>query len=233
MSGTVALLVINPNSTASVTDGLRAILPPPPGTTLEFYTAPPSAPSAISDATTGVLSAAACLADLTARGLLDAFDGFLVCCFSDHPLTHLLREASRKPTLNILEGAIAHALLVGQRFGIVTSGAGYKYAHYTEVRNVLGAPSERFAGVVACGVAVLEFQGGARDVVEAKVKAASARSAAQGADVIILGCAGMAGMEPLVHQGVAEAGLGPVRVVDGAKAGVQILAGLARLDKET
>ena len=109
---------------------------------------------------------------------------------SDHPLTHLLREATRKPVLNILEGAISHALLLGQRFGIVTSGSGYKYVHYTEVRNFLGAPSERFAGVVACDVAVLEFQGGARDVVERKVKAASAKSAAQGADVIILGCAG-------------------------------------------
>jgi len=36
-------------------------------------------------------------------------------------------------------------------------------------------------------------------------------------------------MEELVKEGVAEAHLPPVRVVDGAKAGVQILAGLARL----
>lgn len=36
-------------------------------------------------------------------------------------------------------------------------------------------------------------------------------------------------MEGLVRQGVVEAGFPPVRVVDGAKAGVQILAGLARL----
>lgn len=41
----------------------------------------------------------------------------------------------------------------------------------------------------------------------------------------------MAGMEDLVQQGVKEAGFKPVRVVDGAKAGVQILAGLARLAK--
>lgn len=85
MSGSVALLVINPNSTASVTDGLRAILPPPPGVTLDFYTAPPTAPPAISDATTGVLSAAACFADISARGLLDAYDGFLVCCCASPP----------------------------------------------------------------------------------------------------------------------------------------------------
>jgi hypothetical protein len=36
-------------------------------------------------------------------------------------------------------------------------------------------------------------------------------------------------MEGLVKQGVVDAGLQPVRVVDGAKAGVQFLSGLARL----
>ncbi len=41
---------------------------------------------------------------------------------------------------------------------------------------------------------------------------------------------GMAGMEPLVVQGAAEANptLPSVRVVDGAKAGVELLAGLVR-----
>ena len=36
-------------------------------------------------------------------------------------------------------------------------------------------------------------------------------------------------MEEIVKQGVIEAGFPPVRIVDGAKAGVHILAGLARL----
>lgn len=39
----------------------------------------------------------------------------------------------------------------------------------------------------------------------------------------------MAGMENTVKKGVEEAGFPPVRIVDGAKAGVQFLAGLARL----
>ncbi|KAF8199519.1 hypothetical protein BJ912DRAFT_949259 [Pholiota molesta] len=82
----------------------------------------------------------------------------------------------------------------------------------------------KICGLVTCELGVLEFQSGERAHVEARVKAAAAKSASQGADVIILGCAGMAGMEDLVQQG-------PVRVVDGAKAGVQILAGLARLAK--
>lgn len=39
---------------------------------------------------------------------------------------------------------------------------------------------------------------------------------------------GMSGMEDLVKAGVAEAGGRPVTVIDGAKAGVQVLAGLVR-----
>ena len=46
-------------------------------------------------------------------------------------------------------------------------------------------------------------------------------------DVLLL--AGMAGMERLVQQSVVGAGLKPVKVVDGARAGVEILAGLVRL----
>lgn len=86
MSQPISLLIINPNSSASVTDGLRQILAPPPGSTLTFYTAPPSAPPSINDATTGVLSAAACFADINAQDLIAKYDGFLVCCCTSFPL---------------------------------------------------------------------------------------------------------------------------------------------------
>jgi Asp/Glu/hydantoin racemase len=80
MSDTISLLVINPNSSASMTDGLLQNLVPPPGVTLAFYTAPASAPPSINDATTGVLSAAACFADIQKEGIIERYDGFLVCC---------------------------------------------------------------------------------------------------------------------------------------------------------
>ncbi|KAH9481565.1 hypothetical protein JR316_0006092 [Psilocybe cubensis] len=226
---TISLLVINPNSSASVTAGLREVLIPPPGVHLQFYTGPSNAPPSINDTTTGVLSAAACFADIQDKGLIERYDGFLVCCFSNHPLTHLLRENTRKPAINILEAAVSQSLLIGQRFGIITTGTGYKYIYYNDVHNFIGASSERFAGLVTTGLGVVELREGDRQHIEAKIKEGSVKIAQKGADVIILGCAGMAGMEDLVQQGVVEVGLEPVRVVDGAKAGVQILAGLARL----
>jgi len=75
---------------------------------------------------------------------------------------------------------------------------------------------------------VVQLQSGDRSGVDKRIKSAAAKVCARGADVIVLGCAGMTGMEDLVKAGVAEAGGRPVKVIDGAKAGVQVLAGLTR-----
>lgn len=79
---TISLLIINPNSSKSITDGLNLALTPltPPGTELTFYTAPNNAPSAISDLTTGIQSANACYDDIITQDLISRHDGFLVCC---------------------------------------------------------------------------------------------------------------------------------------------------------
>jgi len=92
--------------------------------------------------------------------------------------------------MNILEASVSQSLLIGQRFGIITTGTGYKYIYYTDVRNFLGATSERFAGLVTTGLGVVELREGDREYVERKIKEGSAQIASKGADVIILGCAG-------------------------------------------
>lgn len=77
----IRILIINPNSSSVITDGLRASLTSvPPDVELSFYTGPTSSPSAITDITTAVLSASACWEDIQARDLLKSYDGFLVCC---------------------------------------------------------------------------------------------------------------------------------------------------------
>lgn len=141
---------------------------------------------------------------------------------------HFTSTHSRKSTIGIFEAAIAHALLVGRRFGILTTGSGMKYPLTAGVHSFMGASSARFAGVVTSGLGVVELREGDRGKIEASMKGTSARVAEEGADVVILGCAGMAGMENLVQEGVREAGLGEVVVVDGVKAGLEILTALSR-----
>lgn len=78
----VHLLVINPNSSESITKGLQASLEPftPPGVRLSYFTAPSHAPKAIINAVTAIQTAAFCYEALLESGALSKYDGFLVCC---------------------------------------------------------------------------------------------------------------------------------------------------------
>ncbi|KAI5474757.1 protein of Asp/Glu/hydantoin racemase family [Pseudohyphozyma bogoriensis] len=235
----IHLLIINPNSTPSITTGLEEALSPiaPQGVKLSYYTAPSHAPPSINDYTTACLTAVHCFEDLEKKGALkedSEYDGFLVCCFSDHPLQHMIREhlgpLTTKPVAGIFEAAITHALIMHKKFGILSTGFGAKPLLTKGVSSFMGANgSERWVGCVTTGLGVVELREGDQVKVEKCMKEGAAKLAAMGADCILMGCAGMAGMEPLVQAGVRDAGLGEVRVMDGGKAGVECLVGLVRL----
>jgi Asp/Glu/hydantoin racemase len=230
---TVSILVINPNSSQVITDGLERALSGyvPPGASLSFFTAPPDGPPSIDDVATSVLSAAASFRGLTdpEKKLLDKHDAFLVSCFSDHPLIHMLREVTSKPVTGIFEAAIAHALTSTKTFGVLTTLPSALDLVGGGVRNFMGAhKSDRYVGAVVSGLGVVELQEGDRDHVVGRIKVKSVELVRLGAKSILLGCAGMAGMEEVVKQGVRKEGLGEVRVIDGAKAGVEMLASLVR-----
>ncbi len=98
------------------------------------------------------------------------------------------------------------------------------------VRGLLGGEVARrvFKGVECVGVGAGELHGEGDREVEGRVRGAVGRlvggEGAVGVGVVVLGCAGMVGMEEWVR---GECGEG-VRVVDGVKAGVGILQGLVR-----
>lgn len=234
-SSAVTICIVNPNSSTVITDALCTTLSPftPPGCTLSFITGPASSPSSIQTPAESVLSAAETYGHLVATSPSKELarypaEAFLVACFSDHPLAPALRPAG-KPTLHLLEAAVLHALLAGSKFGILTTGRSVVPDVEAGVRRVMGGNSDRYVGTHATGLGVVELKEGDRAKVERKIREGARELVRLGADVIVLGCAGMAGMEGLVREGAQEAGE-RVKVVDGAKAGLQLLAGLARSD---
>ncbi len=143
----------------------------------------------------------------------------------------LRQKAPNKPAVHLLEAAIIHALSSGSRFGILTTGRSVVPDVEAGVRKIMGGNSDRYVGTHATGLGVVELQTGNRQKVEEKITKGTQELVGKGADVIILGCAGMTGMEGLVQKAaraMGEEGMGEVAVIDGAKAGLQILAGLAR-----
>ncbi|KAI4122968.1 MAG: hypothetical protein LQ338_005524 [Usnochroma carphineum] len=147
-----------------------------------------------------------------------------------------------------------------QKFGIVSTGlqwAGILGDAITAPAGTSGAAlggemaGRWFAGVECVGVSAGELhpsedgdeEGGGGDDeagrvegnggIKDKVMAATGRLLDRGdMGVVILGCAGMVGMEEWVREEVGRRGLQGVRVVDGVKAGVSVLQGILRADYE-
>ena len=247
------ILVVNPNSSTSITDRLSESIEPPPGVQLIWWTAPSEAPPSIDDEETSDSSTAVCLprilelckpaasAGVLTGGVETLFDGILIACYSDHPLIALLRTHLDDPpihVLGILEASVAHALLLPQRpplnkFGIITTGQAWEPVLESAVKIFLGVTeSERFAGVRSTGIGVLGFHGPAEpDEVDVGVEKAVQELVKNGAGVIILGCAGMSGLEASVRRAASHVAVGSgraVMVVDGVRGGIQLLVGLIR-----
>ncbi|KAK9236652.1 Asp/Glu/hydantoin racemase [Lipomyces kononenkoae] len=216
-----SILVINPNSSCSVSDGLKEVLEPPAGFEYDFFTGPSGGPLQIDNITTEITSAANCLPALIP--LLDKYDGFLVACYSDHPLVHCLKEQTSKPVLGIFQASVLHSLALGGKFAIVTTVQIWEILLDDAVRAFLGSET-LFAGTFSTGLGVLELHGLSPEVVNQRIGDAAIKAVANGARVICLGCAGMAGMEEAITRAVGD----KIRVVDGVVAGVEILVGLIR-----
>jgi Asp/Glu/hydantoin racemase len=175
---------------------------------------------------------------------IDDNDGFLVACYSKHPLVpqlkaHKVITAEAKPVTGIFEASVATSLQIiapHEKFGIVSTGKVWEQILTEAVKDFLGSGKEissRFAGVETTGLNATELHDAPPEEVRKKMKEATKRLIRKG-DVgsICLGCAGMAGMNEMVREAAIEE-LGKekgknVRVVDGVQAGVASLEGAIR-----
>jgi Asp/Glu/hydantoin racemase len=160
------------------------------------------------------------------------FDGFLVACYSAHPLITMLREITDKPVIGIFEASVYHALSLlpgdgrlGDKFGIVTTGKAWEELLSQAVEALLGGKG-RFAGVESTGLDADQLHTVPKEELDRRMKEATKRLVQTcEVGVVCLGCAGMVGMKEFVEQSAKQAGR-PVRVVDGVEAGVAVLFGM-------
>ena len=145
---------------------------------------------------------------------------FVIACFSD-PGLQLCREATDKPVFGIAECGLLTALTRGERFGILAILPTSLPRHLRYVRQ-LGL-SERFAGDLPLGLGVVELADRERTLERMREVGARLRES-HGADVLVLGCAGMADCRaPL------QAALG-MPVIDPTQAAVAMALGAVRLN---
>ena len=189
----VKLLVINPNSSTSITAALQTTISPysTPDTSIVYFN-PSAGPPGIKDEVTARESTDACWQELFGSDRpesipipIERFDGILVCCFSEHPLIEKLSRKMGETTTvtGMFHAAVSQALLVPSApFGIVASGHGDKPNLVRAVANFLGTDtSKRSVGPCTTGLEVVELQEGDQVKVEAGMKAATKTLVGRGA----------------------------------------------------
>lgn len=188
--------VINPNCLTNVSDGIdRALNPMRAGcsTAIKVHTLS-EGPSGIQtqadvDLVVGPLLRYA--ADLEAEA-----SAFVIACYSDPGLA-ALREQSDKPVFGIAESAILMALTKGQRFGVISilNRSLPRHFRYVGAMGVM----DRMAGDLALELGVAELSDEKRT--RAKMEQIGRRLIDEkGADVLIMGCAGMASFRAGLEQ---------------------------------
>ncbi|KAK4121172.1 hypothetical protein N657DRAFT_682834 [Parathielavia appendiculata] len=236
------ILVINPNSSKAMTHGLEKAIPRDVSewTMVDTYTAPESSPASINNGEDLIKSAHEVDSDVKSTGILKKYDAVLVACFSVHPLVGMLAEREGKygrlAVTGIFEASILTCLSLlrpGKKWGIVTTGKFWE-DHLTQgINHFLGTSSHdantKFAGVESTGLNAGDFHGGVKpEVIRQKLREATARLLEKGdVECVVMGCAGMAGLEEIIRSVAAEQ-YGPEKanqlfVVDGVAAGTRLL----------
>jgi len=182
------IVVINPNSSVDVTEGIDAAMQP-----LRFSDGPSIDCLTLKDGPPGIEtqrhvdSVVGPLCDLIEREGNNT-DAFVIACFSD-PGLHSARETTTRPVMGISESGITTALTLGEKFGIIAILPKGVTRHKRYIRQM--GLEGRLAGDRAIGVGVTGLS--AEEEVESRMTAVGRKLIEEdGADTLIMGCAGMA-----------------------------------------
>lgn len=217
------LLIINPNTSPEVTELIRAEAQrsAAPGTELVVETAPHGVQYI--ETRLESLIAAGAVAEVIAAHAGEV-DGVVVAAFGD-PGMPALKELVDVPVVGITEAALCAAALQGHRFSIIAISDRIT-AWYRECVEGFG-----LAGRLASIRSIHEALGGIGSVQQdfgpTLVELAQRAVAEDGADVIILAGAPLAGLARAVAEQI------PVPVVDGIGAGIRLTEAVVGLASGT
>jgi Asp/Glu/hydantoin racemase len=215
------ILLINPNTTQSITDLVlkTAKTFAGNGTKLRAVTGPFGNPYIASREAYAVGGHAALEALARDKGRRDAI---VLACFGD-PGLGALKEVARVPVVGMAESSILQACALGRRFSIVTGGHAWK-AMLEEFVAVQGFGA-RLASVRTVAPTGADIARNPRAALALLAKGCAACAQQDGAEVVILGGAGLAGLVPKLQPKVK------VQLLDGLACAVTMAEGLARLTK--
>ena len=211
------ILAINPNSDGTCTRGIARALAPftRPGAVRFDAVSLPDGPPAIAT-WRDWFSVALPLCDAVMR---DTADAYIVACVSD-PGLEAVREVTDRPILGPFRCAVAAALTRADRFGVIAFVEASK-ARQRRVLRAMGVEA-RLAATEALNLPMAALTDA--DAARESLVGAAHRLAAAGAEVVILGCAGMADHRRAVED---SAGVPVIEPMAAAAAAAIVALGTA------
>lgn len=212
------ILFINPNTSESFTRGIEISTEKYKSANTEIVAMNPSTgPATIESIYEEMLGGAAALQVFMEN--IDDFDGVVMACYGNESLVQAAREATDKPVIGITEASYYMACMLGRKFSVVTTGDRWESLLWDSVK--LHGLETRCASMRPTSVNTSELEESGDEVVKAHLMREARIALEQdGADVILLGCAGLTGFDKVMQ---AELG---VPVIDGVVAALKLMEGL-------
>ena len=218
------LLVINPNTSLAMTEGIAAAAREvaAPGTEI-VARCPGFGPVSIESHFDDAFGAAG-VAEQAKQAADEGFDAAVIACFGD-PGLDAAREVLAGPVLGVAEAAFHAASFVATGFSVVTTMkrtcviAEHLVQRYGFER--------RCRGVHGTDIPVLALEACSEETIAQIEAAARAALAADRSEAIVLGCAGMAALTRTLRRRLG------VPVIDGVAAAVKFAESLAALGLAT
>ncbi|WP_017905689.1 aspartate/glutamate racemase family protein [Pseudomonas asplenii] len=217
------ILIVNVNTTASITEAIarQAQAVAAPGTEIVGLT-PYFGADSVEGNFESYLAAIAVMDRVLAYG--QPYDAVIQAGYGEHGREGL-QELLDVPVVDITEAGASTAMFLGHAYSVVTTLD--RTVPLIEDRLKLAGLYQRCASVRASGLAVLELEEDPQRAVNAIVQQAEQAVRDDKAEVICLGCGGMAGLDEQIRQRTG------VPVVDGVTAAVTIAESLVRLGLST
>ncbi len=211
--------VINPNSTVSITAAIDDAVEP-----LRSNTGPEIECATLAEGPPGIQTQRdvdGVIAPLLKRAaaLENRAAAFVIACFSD-PGLHSLREQSARPVFGIAECGVLTALSIAQRFGVIAilPASIPRHLRYFGAMGVI----DRLAADVPLNIGVVDLAN--EDLTFSRMAdCGRALRDIHGADVVVMGCAGMAKYRAPLEDAIS------IPVVEPTQAAVTMAIGRVRL----
>jgi allantoin racemase len=210
------VLVLNPNTSSEMTASIDQVARQYARTATEIVSwNPDRGPLSIEGAYDRQIAIEASLEKVLRSK--EHFDSYIIACFGD-PGLQAFREALDANVLGIAESAMLTACTLGSKFSILSVLARSKPSGENLVHQY--GLQDRCASVRATGLSVLEVHSNRERLITRLTEEGKKAIEDDGAEVLLLGCAGMAGVDKML-QSVLK-----VPVLDGVVCAVKLAESL-------